>query len=285
MSNEIVTVAEMGAADRFAAEHGVPSLTLMENAGRAVADEILKRWQPRKTLVLCGPGNNGGDGFVVARLLKKCGWDVRVALLGAREALKGDAAAMASAWTGEVEALSPRVLDGAELVVDALFGAGLQRPLDGAAHDTVLALNRAGTPVLAVDIPSGLHGDLGRALGDVCVRAEATVTFFRKKPAHLLMPGRMMCGDVGLAQIGIPDDALETIKPRIVENGPELWSGDFPRPDPLGYKYTRGHALIVSGPEHATGAAVWRPAARCASARAWSAWRARPTPWRSMRRI
>ena len=255
MSNEIVTVAEMGAADRFAAEHGVPSLTLMENAGRAVADEILKRWQPRKTLVLCGPGNNGGDGFVVARLLKKCGWDVRVALLGAREALKGDAAAMASAWTGEVEALSPRVLDGAELVVDALFGAGLQRPLDGAAHDTVLALNRAGTPVLAVDIPSGLHGDLGRALGDVCVRAEATVTFFRKKPAHLLMPGRMMCGDVGLAQIGIPDDALETIKPRIVENGPELWSGDFPRPDPLGYKYTRGHALIVSGPEHATGAA------------------------------
>ena len=253
MSNEIVTVAEMVAADRFAAEHGVPSLTLMENAGRAVADEILKRWQPRKTLVLCGPGNNGGDGFVVARLLKDRGWEVRVALLGAREALKGDAAAMASAWTGEVEALAPRVLEGAELVVDAMFGAGLQRPLEGVARETVLALNGSEIPVLSIDVPSGLHGDLGRPLDEICVVADATVTFFRKKPAHLLMPGRLMCGQIVVTQIGIPDAALG--KPRIFENGPELWSRDFPRPSPLGHKYARGHALVVSGPAHATGAA------------------------------
>ena len=255
MSNEIVTVAEMYAADRFAAEHGVPSLTLMENAGRAVADEIVKRWPPRKTIVLCGPGNNGGDGFVVARLLKARGWGVRLALLGSREALKGDAAHMAARWTGDVQALSPRELAGAELVVDALFGAGLQRPLEGAARDIVLALNRADAPVVAVDIPSGLHGDLGRALDEVCVQADATVTFFRKKPAHVLMPGRMECGDVVVFQIGIPDAALEFIQPRIFENGPELWGRDFPRPDPLGHKYARGHALIVSGPAFATGAA------------------------------
>ena len=260
MSNEIVTVAEMYAADRFAGEHGVSSLTLMENAGHAVADEILKRWPPRPMAVLCGPGNNGGDGFVVARLLKARGWNARVALLGDRKALKGDAAAMAAAWTGEVEALSPRALEGAGLIVDALFGAGLQRPLEGAACDTVLALNRADTPVVAIDIPSGLHGDLGRALGDVCVQADATITFFRKKPAHVLMPGRMKCGDIVVSQIGIPDAALDLIQPRIFENGPDLWGEDYPWPDPLGHKYARGHALIVSGPAAATGAA--RRAAR-----------------------
>jgi len=253
MSNEIITVAEMYAADRFAAEHGVASLTLMENAGRAVADEITKRWTPRKTLVLCGPGNNGGDGFVVARLLKECCWDVRVALLGERKSLKGDAAAMAARWTGAVEPLSVRALDGAELIVDALFGAGLQRPLEGVAREAVLALNRMDTPVVAVDIPSGLHGDLGRALDNVCVQAEVTVTFFRMKPAHVLMPGRLLCAEIVVAQIGIPEAALE--RPEIFANGPELWGKDFPRPDPLGHKYTRGHALIVSGPAYATGAA------------------------------
>ena len=255
MSNEIVTVAEMYAADRYAAGHGVPSPTLMENAGRAVADEIVKRWPPRETVVLCGPGNNGGDGFVVARLLKERGWDASVALLGERKTLRGDAAEMAMRWNGALVPLSAEALKGAELIVDALFGAGLQRPLEGAARETVEALNGADIPVVAIDIPSGLHGDLGRPLDDVCVRADATVTFFRKKPAHVLMPGRMRCGDVVLAQIGIPDAALETIRPRVFENGPELWGGDFPRPDPLGHKYARGHALIVSGPAHATGAA------------------------------
>ena len=166
----------------------------MENAGNAVADEIVKRWQPRKTVVLCGPGNNGGDGFVVARLLKARHWDVRVASLVHPEALKGDAAHMAQLWTGEIKPLSRQMLNGAELVVDALFGAGLQRPLEGLARDTVLALNEMKVPVVAIDIPSGVHGDFGRALGDVCVRADVTVTFFRMKPAHVLMPGRLQCG-------------------------------------------------------------------------------------------
>jgi NAD(P)H-hydrate epimerase len=255
MSHEILTVAQMYAADRYAAEHGTPSLTLMENAGRAVVEEILKRWQKPKTLVICGPGNNGGDGFVVARLLKARGWDVRLALLGSRGALKGDAAAMAAAWTGEVEPPSQHLVGRAELVVDALFGAGLQRPLDGAARETVLALNHSGIPVVAIDVPSGLHGDLGCPLGDVCVQADVTVTFFRKKPAHMLMPGRLKCGDVVLAQIGIPDAALTAIRPEIFANVQGFWRPEFPWPAPLGHKYARGHALIVSGPAHATGAA------------------------------
>ncbi len=262
MSAEILTVAQSYEADRYAAAHGVASLTLMENAGRAVAAEIGKRWSPRPALVLCGPGNNGGDGFVVARLLKARGWEVRLALLGAREALKGDAAAMAARWDGGTLPLSADLLPGAELVIDALFGAGLARPLDGAARDAVVALNASSVPVVAIDVPSGLHGDLGRPLDDLCVEADLTVTFFRKKPGHVLMPGRIACGAVVVADIGIADAALDTIRPQIFENGPELWGADYPWPRALAHKYARGHCVVVSGPAHATGAA--RLAARAA---------------------
>ncbi|MDE2631227.1 MAG: NAD(P)H-hydrate dehydratase, partial [Alphaproteobacteria bacterium] len=252
---EIVTVAEMYAADRYAADHGVPSLTLMENAGGAVAEEILKRWPPRPTAVLCGPGNNGGDGFVAARLLKARGWDVRVALLGARANLRGDAAAMAMRWNGALVPLSADALKGAELIVDALFGAGLSRELEGEAL-AVAAAPKNGAPVVAIDMPSGISGDLGRRLGMKAVfRADLTITFFRKKPGHLLMPGRMACGEVVVADIGIPEEALKEIKPRTFENAPDRWRYNFPWPDPLAHKYGRGHALIVSGPAHATGAA------------------------------
>jgi ADP-dependent NAD(P)H-hydrate dehydratase / NAD(P)H-hydrate epimerase len=253
--SEIITVAEMNAADRFAAGHGVPTLTLMENAGRAVADEICKRWSPRPAVVLCGPGNNGGDGFVAARLLKSRGWDVSISLLGKREGLKGDAARTAAQWDGEVKPLLPKALDGAQIVVDGLFGSGLRRPLEGDAREAAMAINAGPAQVMAIDVPSGLHGDRGRPFDDVCIEADATVTFFRRKPAHVLMPGRLICGDVVLAQIGIPEAALDAIKPSLFVNGPKLWGGNFPRPSPLGHKYSRGHALIVSGPPHATGAA------------------------------
>jgi hydroxyethylthiazole kinase-like uncharacterized protein yjeF len=253
--NEILTVAEMGTADRLAVEHGVPSLTLMEHAGAAVADEIARRFEPCTVAVLCGPGNNGGDGFVAARHLAERGWDVRLALLGRRDALKGDAAAMAGLWQGGDEPLTPHVFDDANLIIDALFGAGLSRALEGEARDIVLALNHSRIPVVAVDVPSGLHGDLGHAFDDVCVQADLTVTFFRKKPGHVLMPGRMQCGEVIAADIGIPEIVLETIHPRLFQNGPSLWGAEFPWPDPLGHKYARGHCVVVSGPSHATGAA------------------------------
>jgi ADP-dependent NAD(P)H-hydrate dehydratase / NAD(P)H-hydrate epimerase len=262
MNSEILAVGEMYAADRYAAAHGTASLTLMENAGRAVADAVGEHWPEGPVTVLCGPGNNGGDGFVVARHLKKRGWDVRLALLGDLRALRGDAAEMARAWDGPVRGMTPDVLDGAEIVIDAMFGAGLSRPLAGAAKDIALALNGSSLAAVAIDVPSGLHGDLGRALGDVCVRADLTITFFRKKPAHVLMPGRHLCGDVMVADIGIPESALETIRPRMFENGPDLWGERYPWPDPLGHKYGRGHTVVVSGPAHATGAA--RMAARAA---------------------
>jgi NAD(P)H-hydrate epimerase len=224
----------------------------MENAGRAVADEICKRWTPRPTAVLCGPGNNGGDGFVVARLLKERGGDVRVETLIDRAALKGDAAEMAKRWNGETV---PFAADGAkaDFYVDALFGAGLSRPLEGEARRFAEWSEGFRSSIIAIDVPSGIHGDTGMPLGDVAVRTALTVTFFRKKPAHVLMPARISCGEVVVADIGIPETALETIKPKLFENGPELWN--YPWPKVEGHKYARGHCVVVSGPAHATGAA------------------------------
>ncbi len=252
MTSEILTVDQMYAADRFAAANGVPTLDLMEQAGKAVADEICKRWTPRPIAVLCGPGNNGGDGFVVARHLNARGWDVWVETLGDVEALKGDAAEMARRWTGETIRIaeSNRMAD---LFVDALFGAGLSRPLDGEARRLALASPGYKERIIAVDVPSGIAGDSGKLLGDGAFEAGLTVTFFRKKPAHLLLPGRASCGEIVVADIGVPETALEEIEPKLRENTPELWT--FPWPREAAHKYARGHAVVVSGPAHATGAA------------------------------
>ncbi|HKQ10983.1 MAG TPA: NAD(P)H-hydrate dehydratase [Rhizomicrobium sp.] len=250
--NQILTTAQMAKADAFAVAHGVPSLILMENAGRAVADAIAARFKPCPVTVLCGPGNNGGDGFVVARLLDEEGFTVRVAQDADH---RGDARTMSEKWKGAREALTPAALEGARLVVDALFGAGLSRPLDGAYAQIVEALNNL--PVAAVDIPSGVFGDTGQTLGGVYVKAALTVTFFRKKPGHLLLPGRALCGETVVADIGIPSEAANTW---LYENTPALWH--FPWPRLEGHKYTRGHCVVVSGPAHATGAA--RLAARAA---------------------
>jgi hydroxyethylthiazole kinase-like uncharacterized protein yjeF len=252
MTGEILTTAEMSRADAFAVAHGVRSLTLMENAGRAVADAIAARFKPCAVTVLCGPGNNGGDGFVVARLLDESGFIVRVAHDAEP---KGDALAMSDQWKGTRVALEPEALDGAKLVVDALFGAGLSRPLDGAYAQIAEALNDL--PVVAVDIPSGVSGDTGQPLGGVYVKAALTVTFFRKKPGHLLLPGRILCGETVVGDIGIPAEAANT---QLHENTPALWC--FPWPRLEGHKYSRGHCVVVSGPAHATGAA--RLAARAA---------------------
>lgn len=252
MTSEILTVAECYAADRYAEAHDVPTLDLMEQAGRAVADEIARRWSPCAVVVFCGPGNNGGDGFVAARHLSARGFDVWVETLGDVADLKGDAAAMAKRWTGETLRIaeSNRMAD---LYVDALFGAGLSRPLDGEARRLALASPKYRDKVIAIDVPSGIAGDTGKALDGVAFEAGLTVTFFRKKPAHLLFPGRATCGEVVVADIGIPDDALDTIKPKTSENLPGLWTYPWPKAD--GHKYARGHTVVVSGPAHATGAA------------------------------
>jgi ADP-dependent NAD(P)H-hydrate dehydratase / NAD(P)H-hydrate epimerase len=250
---EVLTLTEMAEADRLAVKSGVPSLTLMENAGRAVADEILKRWPQCRVAVLSGPGNNGGDGYVVARHLKQRGSAVWVELLGDVGALRGEAAEMFKRWDGETRPVTRARK--ADIVVDAMYGAGLSRPLDINARVVAQAVNESGIPVVAVDVPSGLSGDLGRPLGEVCVRAHLTVTFFRKKPGHLLMPGRSLCGETVVADIGIPEGVLDTIHPRTCQNGPGLWGGQFPQFHPQTQKYNRGHVVVVSGPSHATGAA------------------------------
>lgn len=252
---ELLTSEQMGRADGLAVAAGVPSLTLMENAGSAVADEAaLMAPVGGHVAVLCGPGNNGGDGFVAARHLRDLRYDVRVAMLGDRAALKGDAAAMAQRYAGTVAPLSTSSIEGAELIVDALFGAGLTRPLEGAAAAAVEAINRSGCPVLAVDVPSGLDGTTGIAASAV-VHAQRTVTFFRRKPGHLLLPGREYCGLVRAADIGIPASVLIDIAPRTWANAPSLWLPAFPRPGLAEHKYDRGHALVVSGPLAHTGAA------------------------------
>jgi len=252
---ELLTTAEMADADRLAIAGGIAGSELMESAGRAVAEAVAERHPSgRRILVVAGPGNNGGDGFVAARLLAERGARVEVMLLGDVGRLKGDAALAAKKWTGPVAAAEPRALAGAEVVIDALFGAGLDRPVQGTARALIEAINAGNAPVYAVDLPSGINGTSGSALG-VAVKATHTVTFFRKKPGHLLLPGRLHCGTVAVADIGIPAAVLGKIAPKTFENVPLLWRRDFPRPRLDGHKYNRGHAVVVSGPLWSTGAA------------------------------
>jgi hydroxyethylthiazole kinase-like uncharacterized protein yjeF len=187
-------------------------------------------------------------------LLAEQGAIVRVALAGDRARLKGDAARAAERWTGPVEAATPASLHGGEIIVDALFGAGLDREVEGSARAMIEAMNAAGVPVVAVDLPSGVNGTSGQIMG-VAVRASHTVTFFRRKIGHLLLPGRLQCGSIEVADIGIPAGVLDTIKPSTFANGPGLWGAKFPVPRPDGHKYSRGHAVVVSGGLSTTGAA------------------------------
>jgi len=263
--HEILTPREMAHADRLTIAAGTPGIVLMERAGRAVADAILARHSAGTPVaVVCGPGNNGGDGFVAARLLTERGCKVHVMFCGEAEALKGDAAIARERWTGEIGPVDVAVLEKSGVVVDALFGAGLSRPLTGAAADAVTAINRAGEAgvfVVAVDLPSGIDGATGEVQG-VAVRAKETITFCRKKPGHLLLPGRLYAGEMRVADIGISSAAVAEAGSGAFENTSALWRGSFPQPQVGGHKYDRGHAIVASGPMQATGAA--RLAARAA---------------------
>jgi hydroxyethylthiazole kinase-like uncharacterized protein yjeF len=258
---ELLTTAEMTRADAIAVAHGTESFTLMQRAGAAVADAASRMAPDGPILVVAGGGNNGGDGFVAAAALAAKGRDVAVMLLGDQAKLKGDAARAAREWRGEVVAFDATAIAGKALVIDALFGAGLDRPVRGDFFSAIEAMNASGVPVLAVDLASGINGTTGEVMG-AAVRATRSVTFFRKKPGHLLLLGRVHCGAVEVADIGIPDTALNEIKPRAFENTPALWSREFPVPRIDGHKYSRGHALVGSGGIAHTGAA--RLAARSA---------------------
>ena len=205
-------------------------------------------------LVVAGRGNNGGDGFVAAAELAARGREVSVILLCERDSLQGDAASAARGWKYPVLPFNPQAIGKPALIIDALFGAGLNRPVKGEPHDMIEAINANGAPVLAVDLPSGINGTTAAVMG-IAVRATETVTFFRRKPAHLLLPGRMHCGRVRVADIGIDAGVLAEIRPQTFENIPQAWRKSFPVPQIDGHKYARGHAVVVSGDIAATGAA------------------------------
>jgi hydroxyethylthiazole kinase-like uncharacterized protein yjeF len=251
---ELLTTREMTEADRLAVAGGIPGIDLMERAGRAVADCVSRRAAASRVIVVAGPGNNGGDGFVAARLLAERGHAVRVLEVGDPSRRKGDAAVAAQRWAGPTEPARPDAIQPADLIVDALFGAGLDRPPQGLARAMIEAMNQADLPVVAVDLPSGVNGTSGAVLGSA-VRAVETVTFFRRKPGHLLLPGRLHCGPVSVADIGIPADVLAAIKPQTFVNTPALWRDALPLPRIDGHKYSRGHTVVVSGGVTSTGAA------------------------------
>ena len=234
----LLTPAEMNRADALAAAAGAPGPGLMEAAGRAVA-RAARRLGPCRVLVLCGPGNNGGDGYVAARLLAGWGWPVRVAAL-APSRPGSDAAAAAAFWHGPITAPSPGEAARAGLVIDAAYGAGLRGDMPAEVSDVLAAARR----VLAVDVPSGLDGATGQPRGRVRA-SELTVTFFRLKPGHLLLPGHTLCGTVLLADIGLPPSVLDTVGPSAWRNAPDLWR--IPQPGSGSHKYTRGHLTVLGG--------------------------------------
>ncbi len=245
----LLTVAQMQEAERRAVACGISADILMERAGAAVARVAMKRLPSGRIVVLVGPGGNGGDGYVAARILAERGWPVRVCALRP-EALTGAARRMADLWTGETTPVTPACLEDADLVVDALFGAGLSRDIDSSLASLIAGIR---APVIAVDVPSGVDGDTGRIRG-CAPPALATVTFCRRKPAHVLMPARRLCGDVTVADIGIGDSTVAALSPGIVCNTPALWRDRWPWPSPDAHKHARGHLVVLGGSLESSGA-------------------------------
>ncbi|MDA0708259.1 MAG: NAD(P)H-hydrate dehydratase [Proteobacteria bacterium] len=255
----ILSTAQMAMADQIAItelkKHGRSGLDLMEQAGLAVVRHLSGMIGPGKVLIMCGPGNNGGDGFVIARHLKALSWAVDVALFGPKARLKGDARHMAERWDGDILSLkSVKVNAPYDVVVDAVFGTGLAKDIVGDLKKTIDIINSIDAYKVAVDIPSGVQGDTGKILASA-FKADCTITFFREKPAHSLYPGKDYCGKVIVAEIGITDRVFSSVKPTIHKNHPDLWKNSLPKSHPSSHKYDKGHAVVVSGGVAHTGAA------------------------------
>jgi NAD(P)H-hydrate epimerase len=252
MTPYLLTPAEMSEADRLTIAAGTPGIDLMERAGAAVAEAIRQSYPKGPVLILCGPGNNGGDGYVAGRLLKEAGWPVRLAALAPPRA-GSDAAHHAALWREPVEAVLEEMAIGDGIIVDALFGAGLTRPLDPPVRRLLARIESRHLPLVAVDVPSGLDGANGEPLG-WAPQADLTVSFFRAKPGHWVMPGRALCGRLVIADIGIADSLLDHIKPLISLNDESVWRRLLPTLGLASHKFTRGH-LVIRGGRGMTGAA------------------------------
>ncbi|MEH6692600.1 MAG: NAD(P)H-hydrate dehydratase [Pseudorhizobium pelagicum] len=251
----LLTPAEMAAADAAAAASGIDTYGLMEKAGQAVAASALRHYpQALRFVVLCGPGNNGGDGYIAAASLIRAGADTRVFAIGDPGRLTGDARRAMEACPVKPVASSQLQLGPGDVVIDAIFGAGLARPVSAEVEDLIDKVGDAGIPVVAVDLPSGLCGRRGTPLG-AAFRAARTVTFMARKPGHLLMPGRSLCGDIEVCDIGIPLRILRRAAGTVAANHPDAWRHLLPTPDPASHKYRRGHVGVFSGGASHTGAA------------------------------
>ncbi len=251
----LLTPEEMGRADRGAAESGIDSYGLMIRAGHAVSAAFLRLYPAAKHAdVLCGPGNNGGDGYIAAEALKQAGAEVSLFHLGDQESLKGDAwrAFQACSVAGRpMEQYRPTT---GAVIIDALFGAGLQRPLSDALCALIGQVNEAGLPVIAVDLPSGISGLTGEVQG-AAFTATHTVTFMRAKPGHYLLPGRDHCGKLEVFDIGIPQRILKEAGGAHRLNGPDLFAHALPVLAASSHKFRRGHLGVFSGGPSASGAA------------------------------
>ncbi len=252
---ELLTPSKMANADATAIEAGTPGITLMQNAGAAVVDVLQTEFpKANRILIVCGTGNNGGDGFVAARLLVDAGKAVSVMIAGDLDRISGDAKLAFNQLDTSRFLESEPDLNTYDVIVDGIFGAGLDRPIEGKYADLIEKINASGCPVLAIDLPSGIDGTTGAVMGRA-VRAKVSATFFRLKPGHLLYPGREYAGKLQLRQIGIRPEVLAQAGFDAMHNLPELWQSVFPWPEPSMHKYGRGHSLVISGPATATGAA------------------------------
>lgn len=250
----LLSSSEMARADRLAAEAGVSGEALMRRAAAAVAEGATAMAPGGPVAVLAGRGNNGGDAYGCAALLRAAGRSVTVFAAAPVADDRSDAALMAREWGGEVRPVADFGPGDFALTIDGLFGAGLSHDIAGVEAEAIERLNAGATPVLSIDLPSGVSGDDGRIRG-TAVRADRTVTFFRRKPGHLLQPGRDRCGDLVVADIGLPTSVLGEIRPRIFANEPALFAPSLLRPEATHHKYDRGHAVVFSGPSAKTGAA------------------------------
>lgn len=253
MDTLLLTPDEMGLADRAAATSGLSSYCLMERAGQAVAAAALRHFPDAlRFVVLCGPGNNGGDGYVAARALHEAGAATVVHAHGDPERLKGDALQARDRCPLSATGFDQCAFRPGDVIIDAVFGAGLARDVPAEVARLIEAATEQRLPVVAVDLPSGLDGLSGCVRG-AAFTATRTITFMARKPGHLLMPGRALCGPVDVFDIGIPSRIVRMAAGSLRRNSPALWS--LPSLGLHSHKFRRGHLAVLSGPAISTGAA------------------------------
>ncbi|MCH7767692.1 MAG: NAD(P)H-hydrate dehydratase [Nitrospinae bacterium] len=268
---KVATAAEMRAIDREAIEGaGIPSLELMEQAGRQVVGVISERYSPlatRRVVVVCGRGNNGGDGLVVARMLLGSGCPTEVILLARAKDLSDDALTNYERLyehhghriheAPDEEALLSHAphFEKCDLLVDAIFGTGLNSPAEGRYAEAIRRMNATGKPIVAVDIPSGLSADEAKIIGEH-IQAECTVTFGLPKVAHLIYPSASSVGELTVADIGFPEDIISNAPISTHLISPKQFRRAFAPRDPEAHKGTYGHLLIISGSVGMAGACV-----------------------------